>query len=135
MYQREQCYTPIDEIIALEDMVTDQEADQNAELMTEQETCQVADKEMDKKTDKEMNKETNFKITNAHSLYWAPTPLIHGKPESLVKTTKPTMIETLPGTMDELDTTVVSQDSFCETECSSNVLRINATKSNKVQQH
>jgi len=97
----EQLYTPVAEIVAVADDVTEEVADE----------------------------ETDARSTNAYTAKWTIIPPKHAERENALETT--TAIETPPESMSEHAIAVVSKDTSRLTASTSNVPRINATGSTK----
>jgi hypothetical protein len=112
MQTPERPYTPVAEIVAVADEVADTDAVE----------------------------ETDARSTNAHTAKWTIIPPKHAESESTLKTTQTPVVQTPavqtpPGTMNVLATTGVSQDTASPTASTSNVPRINATKSTRALHH
>jgi hypothetical protein len=88
----------------------------------------VADKVADEVADAEVEEETDARSTNAHTGKWTIIPPKHAEKESTLKG-----IQIPPGTTSGHATTAVSQDTSKPTASTSNVPRINATRSTKAQ--
>jgi hypothetical protein len=98
-------YTPIAEIVAMADEVADEVVDE----------------------------ETDARCTNAHTAKWTIIPPKDAERESMLKTTQRLAIQTPLVMINELATPAVTQDTSSRTASTSNVPRINSTKSTKAQ--
>ena len=101
MHPPERLHTPVAEIVAVADELTDEGVDQ----------------------------ETDVRSTDAYTASWTIIPPKHAERENALKTT--TAIQTPPGTTSEHAITAVSQDTSRPTASTSNVPGITATKSTK----
>jgi len=91
----------------------------------------MADEVADEEADEENDEEKDARSTNAHTAKWTIIPPKHAKRENTLKTT--IVIQIPPGMTSEHAITSVSQDTSRPTAFTSNVPRINATKSPKAQ--
>jgi hypothetical protein len=89
----------------------------------------------DEVADAEVDEEMDDRSTNAHTAKWTIIPPKHAERESTLKTIQTPASQTPPGTTNVLATTVVSQDTSSPTASTSNVPRINATKSTRALHH
>jgi hypothetical protein len=105
MSSPEQPYTPMMEIVAVADKVTDKKEDEN----------------MDSRS------------TNANTANWTMIPPKHEGREATINTTNRPEIQTPSGMMTKLATTTVSQDSSSPNASTSTMHEINTTKSTKAQ--
>jgi hypothetical protein len=101
MHPPEQLYTPVVEIVAVADKVTDEVEDA----------------------------ETDARSTNAHTATWTIIPRKHAERENALKMTM--AIQTLPGTTSKHAITAVLQDTSRPTASTLNTPGNNATKSTK----